>query len=95
MILISDLKMIGCDYDSESSCDSIHVRSQPTDYEVCPEDIEFKLKIRVMGKSVKPVYTLKKGVSLPYTPSISVPSFSGIFKLQLINSNLILAIVQI
>ena len=72
--------MIGGDYDYESSCDSIHVSSQPktTDCEVCPEDIEFKLKMRINGKSVKPVYTLKKGVSLPYTPTISVSGCSGI-----------------
>ena len=37
-----------------------------------PEDIEFKIKIKplVGGKSLKVLYTLKKGQKLPYEPDL-------------------------
>ena len=61
-------------YVSESSCDSVKVSSQPhskiVEYDYCPKDTEFRLRLRILGKIMKLSFTLKEGIELPYTPTL-------------------------
>ena len=60
------------DQDSDSSCELIRTVSNPAEWEFSPNNVDFQLKIKKdNGKSFKILYTLKKGVGLPYTPVLA------------------------
>ena len=57
--------------DSDSSSGLVRLSSNPlpVEWEFCPRDIEFQLKIKKDdGKRARFAYTLRQGVSLPYSP---------------------------
>ena len=53
----------------------------PTTWEVVPDNVDFIFKVKmngVLGKWSKLGYTLKKGVSLPYSPLIEGSHLSSL-----------------
>ena len=63
--------------DSESDCELVRVcssASMPTEWDFAPDSIDFHFKVKLNGQDGKRsrlLYTLKKGVELPYSPTIS------------------------
>ena len=65
------------DSDSDSSCEIRRVCSTdtlPLEWDCVPDSAEYQFKVKLNGPSGKRsrlIYTLKKGVDLPYSPTIS------------------------
>ena len=61
-------------FDDSSSCELVRLNSNPLpskEWEYCPENKEFLMKVRNRKNKLKTmVYTLKEGSPLPYKPNI-------------------------
>ena len=72
-LLFTDRYQTMSDSDSDDSAPLERVSSitHPKEYDLVPDDIDYKLKVKQKGqKSRRFIYTLKQGVALPYTTSI-------------------------
>jgi hypothetical protein len=64
--------------DSSSDLERVYSNPLPVEHKTSPREIDFPLRLRVDGKVIKLLFTLKEGVMLPYTPDITTPGGLGI-----------------